>query len=104
MNEQSLLNLINQVFDLEKKIKQKNENSLLRNINRIRDIISESGYVITDPLGQEYNETRTDCEASIAGEGKGRPVITEVLKPAVYKKDTEVTKLIQQAVVIVEGK
>lgn len=104
MDEKSALHLINQVYDLEKKILQKNETNLLRNINRMKDIFNDSGYVINVPLGEPFDETRTDCEASIAGDKKDGLVITEVLKPIVHKKEPAGSRLIQQAVVIVEGK
>ena len=46
--------------------------------------------------------TRTDCEASIAGEEFKNMVITHVIKPAIYKKNAGGVALVQKAVVIIE--
>lgn len=100
-----LLKLINQVFELERKTNGKNEFApLSRNINRMKDTLNEMGYQWANPIGEPYNDTRTDCEASIAGESSENLVITEVLKPIVWIKENGMNFIVQKAVVIAESK
>jgi len=104
-NQEHLLKVINQVFDLERKIVAKEEfTPLQRNINRMKETFAEMGLAWASPLGEPYNDTRTDCEASIAGESSENLYISEVLKPIVWVKDGGLNYIIQKAVVIAESK
>jgi hypothetical protein len=94
---QYLLRIINQVFDIEKKSSQ--NTSILRHTERIKNTFSEMDYNIHNPQGETYNETRTDCEASIAGSKLTNLVITDVIKPIVHHQGV----IIQKGVVIVES-
>ncbi|MEM7103774.1 MAG: hypothetical protein AAF502_11620 [Bacteroidota bacterium] len=99
-----ILNIINQVFDLEKKIKKHPDSrSFERNLRRINDQFEELGLSTHNPLGELYQETRTDCEASISGELKDKLIITEVIKPIIIAKDGGFNHIVQKAVVIVES-
>ncbi len=99
-----LLTIINQVHDLEKKLlKMENSRPLARNLNRIRDQFAEMGIKYHNPLGQPYNETRTDCEATISGTTTQNLVISEVIKPIITQEFEGMPHIIQKAVVIVEG-
>ena len=105
MNDDFIIQLINQVHDLDKKASAKEEKSLLRNINRIKELIQEEGFLIVNPLGQPLDDTRTDCEASIAGDKTESLNIVEVIKPVIYKKSSQgEAALIQRGIVIAEGK
>src|SRR4051812_32781116 len=103
--ESQQLQILNQVFEIEKKI---NGNEALqkieRNIRRIRILLEETGLVYHDPLGEDYNDTRTDCEASIIGTSPENLKIVEVIKPIIRKKEGQYSSIIQKAVVIVESK
>ena len=102
-NHTAFLKLINHFFDMEKKISQKTElQPLSRNIERVKTTFEEMGYVIRNPKGEAYNETRTDCEASIVGNSTENLVITDVIKPIVYWRIGELISIVQQAVVLVE--
>jgi len=105
-NIQPLLKLVNQVFELEKKVATKpDSSSFTRNFDRIRESLSEIGFWVHNPFGESYSETRTDCEATIAGNFADKLVITEVIKPIIYFKLNENEKhLVQRGVVIVEKK
>lgn len=104
-NQEQLLKVINQVFDLERKVTSKEEFAPLnRNLGRIKDTFGEMGISWASPLGEVYNDTRTDCEASIAGESSENLFISEVLKPIVWVKDGGLNYIIQKAVVIAESK
>jgi hypothetical protein len=96
--ENQHLRIINQVFDIERKSAQ--NAAILRHIERIRSTFEEMGYQIYNPSGEPYNETRTDCEASIAGSKVDNLVVAEVIKPIVRRQGV----IIQKGVVIVESK
>lgn len=100
-----IIPIINQVYEMEKKVSQKTElSSLQRNINRVRDILEEKGVTYHAPLGEAYNETRTDCDASISSDKTNNLVITDVIKPLIRVKQDNVHVIMQKAVVVVESK
>ncbi len=97
--------LLNQIFEIERKLtKITQEHSINRNIERMKDVFAEIGLYYEDPIGQPYSDTRTDCDASIAGASTENLVITEVLKPIIRFKKEGFTRILQRAVVIVESK
>ncbi len=103
--------ILNQLFEIENKVKNINElNSIQRNIDRMKDyfetdaLAEGQGLVYYNPLGESFNETRTDCEASISGSSHENLEIIEVLKPIIYFKYANTQTVIQKAVVIVESK
>ena len=103
--EHAVISILNQLFELEKKIKdQPLEKSLQRNLRRIRDEFESAGYIIHDPLGEKYDLTRLDCEAMAAGEGSHSLKIVEVIKPIIYYRQDGRNSIAQKAVVIVEQK
>ena len=111
---QAYLDLVNQIFEIEKKaINLKEENSIQRNINKINGLLEEGffkdvGLTYHNPIGESYTDTRTDCEATIAGAEVENLVIIEVIKPIIfysYKENENTFKIIAQpAVVIVQSK
>lgn len=114
---QAYLDFMNQIFEIEKKASNiKEENSIQRNLNRMKGILEEEffkgsstiGLTYHNPLGETYSETRTDCEATIAGTNVENLEITEVIKPIIfysYQENEKTLKVIvQQAVVIVQSK
>jgi hypothetical protein len=99
----SYIQLINQFLEIKQKINKNIEGDLFeRNFNRISSIFESEGYFFNYPLGEKYNETRTDCEASIVGEASSHMIITDVIKPIIYKKEKEGYLLVQKGIVIVE--
>jgi len=114
---QAYLDFMNQIFEIEKKIANlKEENSIQRNLNKMKGILEEEffkgsstiGLTYHNPIGENYSDTRTDCEATIAGTGVENLEIIEVIKPIIfyaYQENEKVIKLIvQPAVVIVQSK
>jgi hypothetical protein len=111
---QAYLDIVNQVFEIEKKAKNiKEDNSIQRNINKINGLLEEGffkdvGLTYHNPLGESYTDTRTDCEATIAGTEVENLEIIEVIKPIIfyaYQENEKVIKVIvQPAVVIVQSK
>ena len=113
---QAYLDFMNQIFEIEKKSANlKEDNSIHRNINKMKGIMEEEffkgtstiGLSYHNPLGESYNDTRTDCEATISGEGVDNLEIIEVIKPIIfytYQEDEKIKKIIvQPAVVIVQS-
>ncbi len=114
---QAYLDFMNQIFEIEKKSANlKEENSIQRNVNKIKGILEEEffkgsstiGLTYHNPIGESYSDTRTDCEATIAGTGVENLEIIEVVKPIIfysYQEDEKVKKVIvQPAVIIVQSK
>ncbi|MFK7946068.1 MAG: hypothetical protein AB8G11_00645 [Saprospiraceae bacterium] len=98
------LQIINQIFDMEKKLeKMDNTRSIERNIRRIKSQLEEMNIEYLNPIGQRYNETRTDVTATISGRSSNNLIITEVIKPIIVQKVGNMHQIIQTGVVIVES-
>ncbi|MEM6722726.1 MAG: hypothetical protein AAF598_01745 [Bacteroidota bacterium] len=99
-----LIPLINQIHDLKVKVNRKlSERSVHRNFDRIFRQFETYGLFYQDPTGEAYSETRTDCDATISGNGSQPLTITEVIKPLVFEKQGDLNQILQKAVVIVNG-
>ncbi len=106
--------IINQIFEIEKKVNMLNEsNTIQRNINKLKSIFETeiptldkepAGYIYYNPISEKYDETRNDCEASIAGTTTNNLEITEVIKPIIRFKKGPITQIVQKAVVVVQSK
>ncbi len=105
MNNESILKIINQLHLIESKLKsQESFDGVERNFTRIGRALEGIKIVVQNPLGEAYDETRFDCEASISGESTDNLIISEVIKPIVYKTETSGNELIQRGIVIAESK
>lgn len=106
MKYQSIhIQIINQLFELEKKIvEQKDADKLERNLRRIKSSFAEIGLTYYNPIGEAYDETRTDCQASIVGPSAENLYITEVIKPIIVDRAEEKNVIVQKAIVIVEAR
>jgi hypothetical protein len=103
--QQQHIRIINQLFELEKKLSGKEElASLYRHVDRIKNTFEEMGLQVLNPEGEPYSETRTDCSASITGSSVNNLVITSVIKPIVYGQQQGTRQLLQKGVVVVEAK
>jgi len=99
------LKIINQFFEIEKKLAHlSGAESTQRHLARIRDHFNELGFQIHVPLGESYPDTRTDCEASIAGTSTEDLVITDVIKPIVHLAEDGAPLLLQKGVVITKSR
>lgn len=114
---QAYLDFINQIFEIEKKTANiEEDNSIQRNLNKIKGMLEEEffrgnnliGFTYHNPIGENYSDTRTDCEATIAGVDINNLEIIEVIKPIVFcayqENDVVMKSIVQQAVVIVQSK
>jgi hypothetical protein len=118
----SILTAVNQLYELEQKLKRHGDpNNLLRNVTKMKDAFAEEGLPMgdvggtfvriglgyEDPMGQPFNETRTDLDATISGTGTDNLVVVEVVKPiirAVLRDSVgEFARVVQKGVVIVES-
>ena len=98
------IHIINQLFEIKAKIKEGGTaQTFERNLNRLFDLFEEDGYIIQDPTGETYSETRTDCEASISGRIHSKMKITRTIKPIIYQKKEDTVQLLQKGVVIAEN-
>jgi hypothetical protein len=102
-HSKSLFRLFNQVFELERKIDQlADSESVTRQVRRMRDLF-EQDFQLTyeDPLGQPFNETRTDVEARVAGDSADNLVIIETLKPVIrYWHNPRQSEIVQKGIVV----
>ena len=114
---QVYLDFVNQIFEIEKKATSlKEENSIQRNINKMRGLMEEEffkgtsiiGLSYHNPMGETYSDTRTDCDATIAGTDVENLEIIEVNKPIIHCAIQEGEKILkyiaQPAIVIVKSK
>jgi len=92
--------IINQLFEIEKKVTDNNLDILDRNIQRIFHQLEEMGYQVVNPVGKRYDERDASVEANILN--AGATTITRVLKPIIYTVDSGNYTLLQKGVVIVE--
>lgn len=93
-------NIINQLFEIEKKTAEHDFDALDRNMKRIYHELEELGYKIINPMGTAYDERDASIEASILNPKSTK--ITKVLKPVIYKMENDSYTLLQKGIVIVE--
>lgn len=97
--------VINQVFEMENKTAKLTEtNSLQRNLDKIKNQFEQFGLTYSDPLGERFDETRTDCEATITGSDTAHLEIVEVLKPIIRFSQNGNSVIVQKGVVIVKAR
>ena len=100
MTEKTVIELLNQIFEIEKKKQQHDFDRIDRNIERLKWLLEQEGYSYKDPTGEAYNETRIDCQATILSEAEPQ-IIRDTVKPIIYQTIDGQTAIIQQARVII---
>lgn len=101
----ALLVIANAQFDLEKKLQNaQGLEPISRQILRIKNALESLGIFIQNPIGEPYNETRTDLEASIESKGTENLHVVSVIKPIIFQKTGETASIIQRGIVIVTEK
>jgi hypothetical protein len=99
-----VLQVLNNVCEIERKLaKHGDPANARRNLERIKEAFEEQKVFFEDPMGQEFNETRTDLEASIAGSGSEALRVVEVIKPIIRVGDRQYSKVVQKGIVVVES-
>ena len=102
--------ILNQIFEIENKLSKISENnSINRNIDKLKNFYESElddniSFIIENPIGQEYNETRTDVIANITGESVDNLIIVDVIKPIIRVKQNGTNRIIQKGIVIVQDR
>jgi hypothetical protein len=96
--------MANLVFELEKKLAINDSPAIKRNVERMRAVLEEAGIMMLNPMGDAYQETRTDLEANIVSPAKGALFVVDVIKPVLYAQQEQGRTLLQKGVVIVGSK
>jgi hypothetical protein len=100
-----VLQTLNNVYDMERKLSVHGDpGNLRRNIERIKEAFESEKVFYDDPMGETFNETRTDLEASITGTGADDLVVVEVIKPIVRFGERALSRVVQKGIVIVKSK
>lgn len=99
-----LLQTLNQLYDIERKLTLHGDAAgISRNVERIKEAFATDFLFYEDPMGQPFNETRVDLEASIAGESTENLVVTEVIKPVIRQGDGNYSHVVQRGIVVVQS-
>jgi len=109
--------LLNQIYEIESKMKDLKEgHKIIRNVDRMKEVFQEYqesgdttfGLFYEDPMGQFYDESRSDLDAHIAGEDLENLVVIDVVKPIIRYKEKaqghEISKVVQNGIVTVSSK
>ncbi len=106
-----LLALLNNMYEIERKIALYGDpGGINRNLQKMKDLLREdiyaemTGLFYEDPMGQTFNETRTDLEVSISGSSTEDLVVIEVMKPIIRHGKPEYSRVVQRGIVIVQSK
>lgn len=102
MINRELINIINQLFEIQKKVEKEGYSKIDRNLSRLSEELENLGFSIINPIGESYDDRRSDYTANIIGEKSKGFVISEVIKPIVYKKEEGSIVLAQKGIVIAE--
>ena len=98
-----LLVALNQLYEIEQKLRRHGDPAhIQRNIEKIKAAYSDGGLFYEDPMGQPFNETRTDLEATISGADTSSLVVVEVIKPIIRAGKKEFSTVVQRGIVVVE--
>lgn len=96
----TMIEIINQFFEIEQKAKEMNIDKFDRNLRKLYHLLESEGYAIENPIGKSYNLNDTYIEANFI-DNTGSNKITKVLKPAIFKKRNDQLELIQKAIVVI---
>ncbi len=98
------LGVLNNLAEMERKILINGDGAnLKRNIERIKDALETEKLFYEDPMGQGFNETRTDLEATISGQCTDNLIVVEVLKPIIRYGNREYSRVVQKGIVVVQS-
>lgn len=102
-----ILQVLNNVCDIERKLALGGDSlNARRNTERIKEAFDSLQIFYEDPMGQAFDETRTDLEASITGAGTEDLEVVEVIKPIVrvHFGDRSHSRVVQKGIVVVQSK
>lgn len=96
--------IMNNVCDIERKLSIHGDpaNSK-RNLERIKEAFETQQIFYEDPMGEDFDETRTDLEVSITGSGTENLKVVEVIKPIIRFGDKSFSRVVQKGIVVVQS-
>jgi hypothetical protein len=96
---------LNQLYELDRKLETHGDpGNARRNVQRIREEIAQSALLFyEDPMGQPFDETRTDLEATITGERTDSLTVVEVIKPIIRAGVESTSRVVQKGIVVVRA-
>jgi hypothetical protein len=98
------LQVLNNVYEIERKLTLHGDNgNSKRNVDKIKEALTNEGLFYEDPFGQEFKETRTDLEASISGNSTEDLVVIDVIKPIIRYGNNQLSKVVQKGIVVVKS-
>lgn len=98
------LQVLNNLCDIERKLAASGDPlNAHRNVERIKEAFEAQQIFYEDPMGQDFNETRTDLEASISGVGADNLKVVEVIKPIVRCGTKNLSRVVQKGIVVVQS-
>ena len=65
---------------------------------------TNAGFSYHNPLGEKYDHTRIDCDASIAGQSDENLIIIEVIKPIIRFHQQDRTQIVQKGLVVASAR
>lgn len=99
------LQVLNNLCDIERKLALNGDPlNARRNVERIKEAFEDQQIFYEDPIGQDFNETRSDLEASITGVSTENLKVVEVIKPIVRCGKKDLSRVVQKGIVVVESK
>ena len=99
-----VLGLLNNLFEIEKKIEMSSEHSnLKRNVDRMKELLADQKVFFENPMGERFSETRTDLEAKITGTCTDDLRVIDVIKPIIRVGDRALSRVVQKGIVVVES-
>ncbi len=97
-------NTLNHLYEIERKLKLHGDPaSIQRNVERIKASFEDEKLFYEDPMGQSFNETRSDLEATISGESTENLLVVEVIKPIIRAGDKSFSRVVQKGIVVVKS-
>ncbi len=94
--------ILNQIHNLKLKLVKNSElESYERFFHRIFFHFESLGVLYYDPLGEEYDIERVDCDGTIVKSERNCLKIIEVIKPIIFSLEDSERKLLQKGIVLV---
>ncbi len=95
---------LSHLYEIERKLKLHGDpGSIQRNVDRIKASFEDEKLFFEDPMGQPFNETRTDLEATISGESTENLMVVEVIKPIIRAGEQSLSRVVQKGIVVVKS-
>jgi hypothetical protein len=99
-----VLSVLRNLYEIERKLALHGDaGNAGRNVQRIRELFADLELFYEDPLGQSFDETRTDLEATISGPAVADLVVVEVIRPIIRHGTRAHSRVVQKGIVVVRA-